>query len=354
MALAMLAAAGGAIAESGDWPDDYWGERVDTPQEGLVEPGRVPVMVRYDDNDGRFHLDYPIDTGEPGLTTALRAMEVALVATKALEQLQMAAAELSQAIDAETEARVAQDAGLDVRVDAVRAALYNHMAATGDVNVTGLLARVAITGKYGDLGDIPALSEAESEDEGFFIIVNRVPDGDGIPDESEDRPEYGYVQLAEVARTGAYEDLVFESAPVTTIVTYEDNSLHVYNVSVGDGGKLEIVDSGNTVTLCDCEDGGDEDEGCGCGWEGYDPGDYLTGDEIENTYETQADALAEHSRLDGRIDGLDTRVTTLETWVEHLKTSTDILMDWYTSNQGYLKIMVDRLRADPSWDPSAF
>ncbi len=164
---------------------------------------------------------------------------------------------------------------------------------------------------------------------------------------------------------------------VGLLVGAQSTSMDVVSAVTADDGKVSIT--GKTLTwsqglltqvadktfedaeVCTCDDDNDDDndgdddgDGCGCGWEGYDPEDYLTEADMEAIYEKQEDANSEHSRLDERIDRLDTRVTKLEATVESIETSIDVLMDWYTANQGYLKIMVDRLREDRSWDPSAF
>ena len=252
------------------------------------------------------------------LASALKAMEKALQAEARLGVVENNLKDTMESLAEESETRASADEELSGAISEVSDVLAAHLNKAGDKDsATNFLATVAWTGKYDDLAGYPSLGEDAIEgaepgvDTGHFDLVFREPMSATDPT-GENRAEFGRVTLSNVAKTGAYTDLIFESAPISSLVTYEGGVLKHYSVTVNqESGRLEIKQTG-TVPV-QTGDGSCTCEGCGSG--------SGIGEELDPVFIAWRDGTWKQfgTTLTEWRDGVENRLDTIEMDISNLK-----------------------------------
>ena len=314
--LAVLCAALAAARLASAAVDEFdWQEFKEYPKGGTYYgDNNVPYNVDIDDDGTIKNID---ELDDYALKSALKAMEKALQSEARLGVVENNLKDTRESLAEESELREASDKNLDTSITKVNDALASHLSKVGDEeSLYDLLATVARTGKYSDLAGYPSLGEDAIEgaepgvDTGYFDLVFREPMSATDPT-GENRAEFGRVTLSNVAKTGAYTDLVFESAPISSLVTYEGGVLKHYSVTVNqESGRLEIKQTGKVPVQTG---GGSTCEGCGSG--------SGIGEELDPVFIAWRDGTWKQfgTALTSWKDGVDSRLDTIETDIGNLK-----------------------------------
>lgn len=314
--LAVLCAALAAARLASAAVDEFdWQEFKEYPKGGTYYgDNNVPYNVNIDDDGTIKNID---KLNDYALKSALKAMEKALQSEARLGVVENNLKDTRESLAEESELREASDNNLNTSITKVNDALASHLSKVGDEeSLYDLLATVARTGKYSDLAGYPSLGEDAIEgaepgvDTGYFDLVFREPMSATDPT-GENRAEFGRVTLSNVAKTGAYTDLIFKSAPISSLVTYEGGVLKHYSVTVNqESGRLEIKQTGTVPVQTG---GGTPTGGCNCP-----PGEREESDKVfvawrDTTWRQFVTAFATWR------DGIENRLTTIETDIGNLK-----------------------------------
>lgn len=264
-----LVAAGSAMG----WTYEYWDSWAEVPKKGRYQAydpvtESYPWYDVYFDDDG--NMTPKPDTGDPGVNSALEALALAAQTAAVLNETQRRLENLGSDLK-EMNKSIEANKG---DIDKLNTVLSNHLSEAGDeTSLTNLISLIGRTGVYSDALYYPVLALDEEEDEGgnaISVIRLRTADMQSSGEPGAE-PEYIYydgggILMSRVGSTGLYTDLIFESAPYSSMVQKSGNAYYNYTVRVDasthrlvyEQGEKVVFDGGggtnivNNYSNCDC------------------------------------------------------------------------------------------------------